>query len=100
MEVLIAVAIIGIISAIAVPQFTAQKDKAARVAGDTTVSNILKAFNSCMVLNNFATVQYLSWHRGYLPRLPCEKKILEIQSFVHIYLKAEHQQKNLQLVYL
>ena len=59
-EVLIAVAIIGIISAIAVPQFTAQRDKAARVAGDTSVSNVLKAFNNCMVLNGFSSCNSLS----------------------------------------
>ena len=53
-EVLVAVAIIGIISAIAVPQFTANRNTAARVAGDTSISNILKAFNNCLVLNSFA----------------------------------------------
>ena len=53
-EVLVAVAIIGIISAIAVPQFTANRNEAARVAGDTSISNILKAFNNCIVLNSFA----------------------------------------------
>ena len=60
MEVLVAVAIIGIISAIAVPQFTANRNTAARVAGDTSVSNILKAFNNCLVLNGYTACNGLS----------------------------------------
>ena len=59
-EVLVAVAIIGIISAIAVPQFTANRNQAARVAGDTSISNILKAFNNCIVLNSFASCNSLA----------------------------------------
>ena len=59
-EVLVAVAIIGIISAIAVPQFTANRNEAARVAGDTSASNIIKAFNNCRVLNDFASCDSLS----------------------------------------
>ncbi len=59
-EVLVAVAIIGIISAIAVPQFTANRDQAAQVASDTSISNILKAFNNCIVLNDFSKCNTLS----------------------------------------
>ena len=54
-EVLVAVAIIGIISAIAVPQFTANKNEAAKVAVDTSAGNIAKAFKNCMALGTFAT---------------------------------------------
>ena len=59
-EVLVAVAIIGIISAIAVPQFTANRNEAARVAGDTSISNILKAFNNCLVLKSFSECSSLA----------------------------------------
>ena len=59
-EVLVAVAIIGIISAIAVPQFTANRNEAARVAGDTSISNIIKAFNNCRVLKDFSSCNSLS----------------------------------------
>ena len=59
-EVLVAVAIIGIISAIAVPQFTANRNEAARVAGDTSISNIIKAFNNCRVLKGFTSCDSLS----------------------------------------
>ncbi len=59
-EVLVAVAIIGIISAIAVPQFTANRNTAARVAGDTSAGNILKAFNNCLVLNSYDSCNSLS----------------------------------------
>ena len=52
-EVLVAVAIIGIISAIAIPQFAQQRKDAARVASDTSASNIVKAFNNCNVLKGF-----------------------------------------------
>lgn len=53
MEVLIAVAIIGIISGIAVPQFIAQKNNAAKVASDTSAGNIAKAFKNCIALGSF-----------------------------------------------
>ena len=66
-EVLVAVAIIGIISAIAVPQFTANRNEAARVAGDTSISNILKAFNNCLVLKSFAECNSLSALRVTCP---------------------------------
>ena len=48
-------AIIGIISAIAVPQFTAQRDKAAKVASDTSAGNIAKAFKNCLALSGFSS---------------------------------------------
>ncbi len=59
LEVLIAVAIIGIISAIAVPQFADQRANAAKVASDTSASNIAKAFQNCAVLNSFANCSSL-----------------------------------------
>ena len=59
-EVLVAVAIIGIISAIAIPQFNQQRKDAARVASDTSASNIVKAFNNCLVLKGFGACNTLS----------------------------------------
>ena len=59
-EVLVAVGIIAIISAIAVPQFTANRNQAARVAGDTSIANIIKAFNACRVLKPFDQCNSLS----------------------------------------
>ena len=52
LEVLVAVAIIGIISAIAVPQYTANRKEAAKVAGMTSISNIQKARQNCLVLKS------------------------------------------------
>ena len=60
MEVLIAVAIIAIISGIAVPQFTAQRNNAAKVASDTSAGNIAKAFKHCIALNAFSKCKSLS----------------------------------------
>ncbi len=60
LEVLIAVGIIAIISSIAIPQFTANRNEAAKVAGDTSMSNILKAFNSCIALKSFAQCNSLN----------------------------------------
>ena len=54
LEVLVAVAIIGIITAIAVPSYTANRKEAAKVAGTTSISNIYKAFQNCLVLKSFA----------------------------------------------
>ena len=59
LEVLIAVAIIGIISAIAVPQFNAQRENAAKVAGMTSISNIQKALQNCLVLKSVAECKTL-----------------------------------------
>ena len=59
-EVLVAVAIIGIISAIAIPQFAQQRRDAAKVASDTSASNIVKAFNNCQVLKGFSACNTLS----------------------------------------
>ena len=58
-EVLVAVAIIGIISAIAIPQFNQQRKDAARVASDTSASNVIKAFNNCQVLKGFSACDSL-----------------------------------------
>ena len=52
-EVLVGVAIIGIISAIAYPVFDDYRQNAARVASDTSGSNIIKAFKTCLVLKSF-----------------------------------------------
>ena len=53
LEVLVAVAIIAIISGIAVPQFLRQRENAAQVAADTSAGNIGKAFRQCRVLKTF-----------------------------------------------
>ena len=49
-EVLVAVGIIGIISAIAYPAFDDYRQSAARTATDTSASNIVKAFKTCRIL--------------------------------------------------
>ncbi len=67
MEVLIAVAIIAIISGIAVPQFLAQRDNAAKVASDTSAGNIAKAFKNCVALNSFGACDKLSKIRVSCP---------------------------------
>ena len=59
-EVLVAVAIIGIISAIAYPTFDDQRKNAARVASDTSATNMAKAFKQCIVLKDFASCDTLS----------------------------------------
>ena len=66
LEVLIAVAIIAIISGIAVPQFTAQRNNAAKVASDTSAGNIAKAFKNCTALKTFSQCDKLS-----KIRVPC-----------------------------
>lgn len=53
LEVLVAVAIIGIITAIAVPSYQANRKEAAKVAGTTSITNIHKAFQNCTVLKKF-----------------------------------------------
>ena len=52
-EVLVAVSIIGIISAIAIPQFQDYRKQASRTAGDTSVGNIGRAYQNCIVLKDF-----------------------------------------------
>ena len=52
-EILVAVSIIGIISAIAIPAFQDYRTEASKVAADTTISNIHRAFNNCLVLKKF-----------------------------------------------
>ena len=54
LEILVAVSIIGIISAIAVPAFNDYRSNAARVASDTSVGNVAKAFRNCIVLKAVA----------------------------------------------
>ena len=53
-EVLVAVAIIGIISAIAYPVFDNQMKEAAKVAANTSATNMAKAFKNCVVLKSFS----------------------------------------------
>ena len=59
-EVLVAVAIIGIISAIAYPTFDDQRKNAARVASDTSATNMAKAFKQCVVLKDFSSCDTLN----------------------------------------
>lgn len=54
LEVLIAVGIIGIIGAIAYPSFEEYRNNAARVASDTSATNVVKAFRNCIILNGFS----------------------------------------------
>ena len=60
LEVLVAVAIIGIISAIAVPRFQDYREQAGLVAGDTSIGNMAKAFHNCATLNAFTSCDTLS----------------------------------------
>ena len=60
LEVLVAVAIIGIISAIAVPSYQANRKEAAKVAGMTSIQNIYKAYQNCIVLKGFAECNTLA----------------------------------------
>ena len=60
LEVLVAVGIIAIISAIAVPQLTGNKKQAAIVVGDTSISNIMRAYNQCIALKATAQCSDLS----------------------------------------
>ena len=53
-------AIIGIISAIAIPQFTANKNEAAKVAMNTSAGNVAKAFKHCLALKSFGECKSLS----------------------------------------
>ena len=50
LEVLVGVSIIGIISAIAVPTYQNYTKDASKAAADTTMTNVVKAYNSCLVL--------------------------------------------------
>ena len=54
MEVLVAVGLIGIITAIAVPQFQDYREQTGLVAGNTSVSNMARAYQNCMALNSFS----------------------------------------------
>ena len=55
LEVLVGVSIIGIISAIAVPTYQSYQQTAAVTAAQTTLANVAKAFNNCIVLDAFAS---------------------------------------------
>ena len=50
---MVAVAIIGVISAIATPAFKANRKAAAKVAGSTSIGNIKRAYRTCVVLKPF-----------------------------------------------
>ena len=58
-EVLVAVGLIAIITAIAVPQFQDYREQTGLVAGNTSVSNIARAYQNCMALNAFANCDSL-----------------------------------------
>ena len=60
LEVLVAVGIIGIISAIAYPSFKDYRESAANVASSTSASNMAKAFKNCLVLKSFGNCKSLS----------------------------------------
>ena len=60
LEVLVGVSIIGIMAAIAVPIYQDYQDKAGLAAGNTTASNMLKAYKACVTLNNLAACNSLS----------------------------------------
>ena len=59
-EVLVAVTIIGIIAGIAIPQFQDYRKQASKVAGETSVGNIERAFQNCIVLKDFNSCNSLS----------------------------------------
>lgn len=59
-EVLVAVAIIGIITAIAVPQVQDHRETTSITAGVVSMGNIARAFNQCIALNNFDQCNSLS----------------------------------------
>ena len=54
LEVLVAVSIIGIITAIAIPAFQDYRATASKTAGDTSIGNIGRAYQNCMVLKQFS----------------------------------------------
>ena len=60
LEVLVAVAIIGVISAIAYPNFNKYMANAAKVASTTTAANVEKAFTNCLVLKEFSSCDTMS----------------------------------------
>ncbi len=59
-EILVAVSIIGIISAIAIPAFQDYREQASKVAGDTSIGNVGRAYQNCMVLKQFGSCDSLS----------------------------------------
>ena len=60
MEVLVAVGLIAIITAIAVPQFQDYREQTGLVAGNTSVANMARAYQNCMALNAFGDCDSLS----------------------------------------
>ena len=87
MEVLVAVGIIAIISAIAVPQMTANKKRAAVVVGDTSISNIMRAYNQCVALNSADQCKSLEQLEVTCP--DCESKHTTANGFcAHIKKKV------------
>ena len=53
-ELLVAVSILGILSAIAIPQFQDYRESAALTAALTSSSNAVQAYNTCIALNPFS----------------------------------------------
>ena len=59
-ELLVVVAIIGILAAVAIPVYNQYRQDAAQGAFDATGTNIVRAFQACITLNNFAKCDTLS----------------------------------------
>ena len=66
-EVLVAVSIIGIISAIAIPRFQDFRETASLTAADSSMNAVTRAYNNCIVLNDFTSCNTLE-----LLKVSCE----------------------------
>ena len=60
MEVMITLAIIGVISAIALPQFNRYRSEASYTAQSESLKNVAKAFDICVTTRDFASCDSLS----------------------------------------